>query len=322
MAKIGIIGVGNIGGALAHSLLSEPCTELYLYDIKTSMAKGKAQDLRQAAVISGYGATPVYAVNQVSDLGACDVIVVIAGLARQPGMDRSALLHANADIISSLAHPLKGTNAVIVVVTNPVDTMTGLLTRLLELPFGRVVGMASILDEGRLRSAIAKILKINPDTVTGAVIGAHNDSMVPLLSSVRWGGVPLTPDQEDKLILGDVLEQTRRGGANIVQLLGQGSAYYGPAEAARVMVRAIVRDENLVVRCSVMLQGEYGGVRNICCGVPVVLGRHGVKEIIEYPLKTNEMKLFQKSIETLQQEAVVLAEMIPSLPTNAEKNPE
>jgi malate dehydrogenase len=311
MAKIGIVGVGNIGGALAHSLLCEPNTQLFLYDIKTSMAKGKAKDLRQAAVIAGHSNTRVHAADDLRTLVECDVIVVIAGLARQPGMDRNALLTANAEIMRAIADPLKNTQAVVVVVTNPVDTMTGLMTRLLGLPFGRVVGMASVLDEGRFCSAIAKILNIDAAGVTGCVIGAHNDSMVPLLSSIRWGGMPLTPDQLDRLIIGGVTDQTRRGGSNIVQLLGQGSAYYGPAEAIKVMVRAIIYDENRLLRCSVMLQGEYGGVRDVCCGTPVILGRTGVKEIIEYPLNPEEQKLFQNSLNALKEESALVPAPLP-----------
>ena len=302
MAKIGIVGVGNIGGALAHTLLCEPYTQLYLYDIKTSMAKGKAKDLRQAAVISGHGHTSVCAVNALYELKDCDVIVVIAGLPRQSGVDRKALLCANADIVRSVGKELQGTRAVIVMVTNPVDTMTTLMTRLLDLPFGRVVGMASILDEGRFCSAIAKILTIDAAGITGCVVGAHNDSMVPLLSSIRWGGMPLSLDQVDRLIIGGVIEQTRRGGSNIVQLLGNGSAYYGPAEAIKRMVLAITRNEDRLLRCSVLLQGEYGGIHGVSCGTPVVLGCNGVKEIIEYPFLPDEAVLFKSSIETLRAE--------------------
>lgn len=306
MAKIGIVGIGNIGGALAHGLLGEPNVELLLYDIKTSMAKGKAKDLRQAAVISGHGQTRVRAVDDLHDLIECDVIVVIAGLARQPGMDRNALLTANAEIIRTIAESLKHTSAVVVVVTNPVDTMTGLMTRLLDVPFGRVIGMASVLDEGRFCSAIAKILAIDSAGITGCVVGAHNDTMVPLISSIRWGGMPLTPDQVDRLIIGGVIDQTRRGGSNIVQLLGQGSAYYGPAEAVKVMVRAIIYDENRLLRCSVMLQGQYGGVRDVCCGTPVILGRTGVQEILEYPLNGEEQAMLHLSLRTLRDEGAVL----------------
>ena len=306
MAKIGIVGVGNIGGALAHSLLSEPNLQLYLYDVKVSMAKGKAKDLRQAAVISGHGPTAVYAANDVKDLKECDVVVVIAGLARQPGMDRRALLHANAEIVSGVATALKGTEATVVVVTNPVDTMTYLMTRLLDLPFGRVVGMASVLDEGRFCSAIAKILTVDASSLTACVVGAHNDSMVPLISSIRWGGLPLSPDQVDRLVIGGVIEQTRRGGANIVQLLGSGSAYYGPAEAVKRMVLAITRDENRLVRCSVVLQGEYAGVTDLSCGTPVVLGCQGVKEIVEYPMSPEEFSLFQRSVDSLKDERALI----------------
>lgn len=309
MAKIGIVGIGNIGGALAHSLLGEPNTQLYLYDIKISMAKGKAKDLRQAAIISGHGHTEVYAVEEVSHLKSCDVIVIIAGLPRQPGMDRGALLQANADILRTIAAPLQGTSGVVVVVTNPVDTMTALMTRWLNLPFGRVMGMASVLDEGRFCAAVSQILNLNAAAVTGCVVGAHNDSMVPLLSSIRWGGLALTADQMDRLILGDVVEQTRRGGSDIVQLLGQGSAYYGPAEAIKVMVRAIIYDENRPLRASVMLQGEYGGLRNLCCGTPLVLGRSGVKKILEYPLSPEELTLFQSSVESLRKEADLVAHL-------------
>lgn len=306
MAKIGIIGVGNIGGALAHGLLSEPNTHLYLYDIKNSMAKGKAKDLHQAAIIGGHSNTSISVAGSVSDLIECDVIVVIAGMTRQPGMDRKALLTANADIIRSIAEPLKGTQAIVVVVTNPVDSMTALMTRLLDAPTGQVIGMASVLDEGRFCLAIAKILNIDAANITGCVVGAHNDSMVPLISSIRWGGLPLTADQVDRLIIGDVMAQTRRAGSDIVQLLGQGSAYYGPAEAIKIMVRAITRNENRILRCSVMLQGEYGGVTGLCCGVPIILGGSGAKEIIEYPLTAEEKVMFLNSIETLHMESQLI----------------
>jgi malate dehydrogenase len=306
MVKIGIIGIGNIGGALAHSFIRETGVSLYLYDIKNTMTKGKVKDLRQAAAIAGYGHARIFVVDGVSDLKQCDVVVVIAGLARQPGMDRAELLQSNSAIIHAVAKDLRGTDAVVVVVTNPVDSMTTLMTRLLDAPHGRVLGMAGILDEGRFCSAVAKILDIEPGDVTGCVVGAHNDSMVPLVSSIRWGGLPLSADQVDRLVIGGVIEQTRRGGSDIVRLLGQGSAYYGPAEAVKVMVQAIVRDENRLLRCSVMLQGEYGGVRDICCGTPVILGRQGVKSIVEYPLSPEELGLLRISMGTLREELAMM----------------
>jgi malate dehydrogenase len=306
MVKIGIIGVGNIGGALAHSLLGEPGVALYLYDIKSAMARGKAKDLRQAAAIAGHGHTRIFVPERMSDLKECDVVVVIAGLARQPGMDRTALMQSNSAIIQDVAQSLRGTEAVVLVVTNPVDAMTTLMTRLLDAPRGQVVGMAGILDEGRFCAAIAKILSIEPGDVTGCVVGAHNDSMVPLVSSIRWGGLPLSADQVDRLIIGGVIEQTRRGGADIVRLLGQGSAYYGPAEAAKVMVRAIIRDENRLLRCSVMLHGEYGGVKDLCCGTPVILGRQGARHILEYPLSPEEFIMLRLSIDTLRNELATM----------------
>ena len=296
-AKIGIIGLGNIGGALAHSLLIHHPFELFVYDISPSMAQGKTKDLVQAAVVAGVHCPRIHVVSEVQDMVSCDVIVITAGKPRQPGMDRKDLLIVNQSIVSSIAHELKGTQAKIIVVTNPVDLLSLEVYKILETKDrGQVIGMSGALDSGRFRTLLAQQCAVSAQNIVGYVIGPHNDDMVPVLSSVTVGGTPLSLEES---VWKEIVHQTRTAGAEIVKLLGQGSAFYAPAEAIKTMILSIVYDQKKVVSCSVKLEGEYE-VKDLFCGVPVILGQGGAESIVEYTLLPKEKTAWDHGVAGLR----------------------
>lgn len=305
LTSVGIVGVGHIGGALAHSLLGTPGLSLMLYDIRKNVAKGKMKDLEHANIISQKPHSSLTLADSLHDIKTCDIIVVLAGQARQPGMDRAMLLQTNARILTQIGTALKGTEAIVIVVTNPVDTMTHWMYRLMDIPKHRILGMAGTLDEARFIGAVAKILHISPVSVTGQVIGAHNNTMVPLVSSLAWGGMPLNPEHIDRLMVAEVIERTRNGGADIVKLLEQGSAYFGPAEAIKSLVMSIMANDKKVVRASVFVDDLMtSGVRmhQICCGLPVELGHDGWSHTPPLCIAPSESTLLAKSVDSLYEE--------------------
>ena len=292
--RVAVIGAGNVGASTALYVAERGLADVTLIDIVEGMPQGKALDMQQAAPLWGKGGR-IEGANDLAAVKGADVVVMTAGFPRKPGMSRSDLLKANADIIRPAAEAVKqhAPNAFVVVVTNPLDVMAHLFWRLSGLPKNRVMGMAGILDSARFRAFIAMELGISGADVQAMVLGGHGDSMVPLPRYTTVGGITVT-----ELIpadrLGQIAQRTRDGGAEIVKLLKTGSAYYAPAMSAVEMVEAILTDQKRLVPCSVLLQGEYG-MKDLFIGVPVVLGARGVEKIVELKLSAEEMAALQKS---------------------------
>lgn len=292
--KVAVIGGGNVGANAALFLAERGLADLTLIDIVDGLPQGKSLDMQQAAPLWHKGGTLAGATDLAAVKGA-DVVVMTAGFPRKPGMSRSDLLKANADIIRPAAEAVKqhAPNAYVVVVTNPLDVMAHLFWKVTGFPKNRVIGMAGILDSARMRAFIAMELGVSGDDVQAMVLGGHGDSMVPMPRFTTVGGIGVT-ELLPKEKIDAISERTRAGGAEIVKLLKTGSAYYAPAMSAVDMVEAILTDQKRLVPCSVLLEGEYG-LKNVFLGVPVVLGAKGVEKIIQLELNAEENAALQKS---------------------------
>lgn len=299
--KITIVGAGNVGATAAHWLAERELGDIVLVDIPQTegMPKGKALDLMQAGPIVGYN-TRLIGTTDYEATANSDIVVITAGMPRKPGMSREDLVNVNANIIRDVigkAVPLSP-NAIYIVVTNPLDTMTYLAYKLSGLPRERVIGQAGILDSARMRTFIAMELDVAVENVQAMVMGGHGDEMVPLVRFTTVAGIPISmllPKEKIEAIV----DRTRKGGGEIVSLLKTGSAYYAPGAAVARMVEAILKDEKLIAPCSVYLEGEYG-LHDICFGVPVKLGRRGVEQIIELPLNDEERAMLERSVQLIR----------------------
>ncbi|MFN3929820.1 MAG: malate dehydrogenase [Thermoflexus sp.] len=299
--KITIVGAGNVGSTTAHWLAERELGDIVLVDIPQTegMPKGKALDLMQAGPIVGYN-TRLIGTTDYEPTANSDIVVITAGVPRKPGMSREDLVNVNANIIRdviSKAVPLSP-NAIYIVVTNPLDTMTYLAYKLSGLPRERVIGQAGILDTARMRTFIAMELDVAVENVQAMVLGGHGDEMVPMVRFTTVAGIPISmllPKEK----IDAIVDRTRKGGGEIVSLLKTGSAYYAPGAAVAQMVEAILKDQKLIVPCSVYLQGEYG-LHDICFGVPVKLGRNGVEQIIELPLTDEERAMLERSVQLIR----------------------
>ncbi|TMQ69353.1 MAG: malate dehydrogenase [Candidatus Eisenbacteria bacterium] len=292
--KVAVIGAGNVGASAALFLAERGMADVTLIDIVEGMPQGKALDMQQAAPLWHKGGR-IEGANDLAAVKGSDVIVMTAGFARKPGMSRTDLLKANADIVRPAAEAVKqhAPNATVVVVTNPLDAMAHLFWKVSGFPKHRVLGMAGILDSARMRAFIAMELGVSGADVDAMVLGGHGDSMVPLPRFTTVSGIAIA-----ELLPADriaaIAERTRGGGAEIVKLLKTGSAYYAPAMSAVEMVEAILTDQKRLVPCSVLLEGEYG-MKDIFIGVPIVLGAKGVEKIITLKLSSDELAALQKS---------------------------
>jgi malate dehydrogenase len=293
--KITVVGGGHVGATTAQRLAElELAKEIVLLDILEGMAKGKALDLWESAPIQGYDSRLVggsdYALAQGSD-----IVVVTAGLARKPGMSRDDLLKKNAEIVGGIAKEIRDRcpEAIVLMVTNPLDVMSYVALKVTDFDRKRVIGMAGVLDTARFRSFIALELDVSVRDVMAMVLGGHGDSMVPLPRYSTVAGIPL-PHLLSNERIEALVDRTRKGGGEIVELLGSGSAYYAPSAAVVEMAVAIVRDQNRILPCSAWLQGEYG-LSDVFIGVPVKLGKGGVKEIVEIELTGEEKKALHAS---------------------------
>jgi malate dehydrogenase len=299
--KITIVGAGNVGATTAHWLAERELGDIVLVDIPQTegMPKGKALDLMQAGPIVGYN-TRLIGTTDYEPTANSDIVVITAGVPRKPGMSREDLVNVNANIIRdviSKAAPLSP-NAIYIVVTNPLDTMTYLAYKLSGLPRERVIGQAGILDSARMRTFIAMELDVAVENVQAMVLGGHGDEMVPMVRFTTVAGIPISmllPKEK----IDAIVDRTRKGGGEIVSLLKTGSAYYAPGAAVAQTVEAILKDQKLIVPCSVYLQGEYG-LHDICFGVPVKLGRKGVEQIIELPLNEEERAMLERSVQLIR----------------------
>jgi len=299
--KVTVIGTGNFGSTVAFILaMNGLCHEVVLRGRNINIAKGKALDMSQAANAARQH-TVVRAALEPQDIANSEVVVVTAGAPRTPGMDRDDLLLKNATIVKGYAQEIKqyAPDAIVVIVSNPLDVMTYVMLKETGFPKERVLGMAGILDSARMAHFIYEKLEYGAGQIRATVMGGHGDTMVPLPKFTTVAGVPiedlLNPDE-----INEIVEKTKVGGAEIVNLLGDGSAYYAPAKSTIVMVEAILKDTKQIHSCAVMLEGEYGH-ENIVSGVPAMIGAHGVEKIIEMTLKPFQEKRFKKSVDSVRE---------------------
>jgi malate dehydrogenase len=282
--KITVVGGGHVGATTAQRIAERELTrEVVLVDIVEGMPQGKALDQWESAPVEGFD-THVTGSQDYAATAGSGIYVVTAGLARKPGMSRDDLVQRNAKIIASVSEQIAAhsPDAIIIMVTNPLDVMAWVAKTTTGFPRERVVGMAGVLDTARFRSFIALELDVSVEDVQALVLGGHGDSMVPLVSTVSVGGIPLT-EMLDAERIEALVQRTRKGGGEIVGLLGNGSAYYAPSAAATQMVEAIVRDKRRILPCAAWLEGEFG-LEGMFLGVPCKLGRNGLEQIIEVEL--------------------------------------
>jgi len=292
--KVAVIGAGNVGASTALYVAERGLADVTLIDIVEGLPQGKALDMQQAAPLWHQGGR-IEGSNDLAAVAGADVVVMTAGFPRKPGMSRTDLLKANADIVRPAAEATKqhAPGALVVVVTNPLDVMAHLFWKVTGFPSQRVMGMAGILDSARLRAFIALELGVSGADVQAMVLGGHGDSMVPLPRFTSVGGIPIT-ELIPAARIAEIAQRTRDGGAEIVKLLKTGSAYYAPAMSAVEMVAALLTDQKRLVPCSVLLEGQYG-LKDVFLGVPVMLGGKGVEKILELKLSPDELAALQKS---------------------------
>jgi malate dehydrogenase len=300
MSKVTVVGAGNVGATCADVLAyREVANEVVLVDIKEGVAEGKALDIWEKAPIDLYDTRMVGSTNDYSKTANSDVVVITSGLPRKPGMTRDDLISTNAAIVKSVTENVVkySPNAIIIVVSNPLDVMTYQAHLTSGLPRNKVIGMAGILDTARYRSFIAEELNVSPKDVQAMLLGGHGNTMVPLARYTTVGGIPVTeliPAEKLEFII----ERTKRGGGELVKMMGT-SAWYAPGSASAQMVEAILKDQKRVVPVCMQLMGEYG-LNNVYQGVPVVLGKNGVERLIELKLTDDEQSLMQKSAKAVK----------------------
>ncbi len=298
--RVGIVGAGNVGSTIAYSLaMLGACHEIILRDNKMEIAKGKALDMSQAAA-AVRSHTVVSVAEKMSDLTDCDIVVITAGSPRLPGMSRDDLLMINANITRDVIVGIAkySPNAIVIMVSNPLDAMTYVALRESGFARNRIIGMAGVLDSARMAAFIQEKLGYGGGQIRASVMGGHGDDMVPLPRYSTVAGVPLS-DLLSEAEIEEIVQRTRKGGAEIVALLQTGSAYYAPAKSTAIMVEAILKDTKQIHPCAVYLDGEYG-YTDVVSGVPVMLGANGVEKIIEVTLDEREKAMFASSCQSVQ----------------------
>lgn len=309
-AKITIVGAGNVGATTAHWCAAAELGDIVLLDIPQveDMPKGKALDLMQSSPIVGFDAK-ITGTNNYDDAAGSDVVVITAGIARKPGMSRDDLLGTNAKIVGSVAEQVKRTSpeAVVIVVSNPLDAMVQRALQVTGFPHRRVLGQAGVLDTARYRTFLAMELGVSVEDVSALLMGGHGDTMVPMPSCTSVGGIPVTRLMSRER-LDQIVDRARKGGAEIVNLLKTGSAYYAPAAATTQMVEAVVKDKKRLIPCAAYCDKEYG-VGGYYVGVPVILGAGGVEKIIELQLDPQEKADFQKSVDAVKELVGAMAKL-------------
>ena len=307
--KVTVVGAGNVGATCADVIAhKELCNEVVLLDIKENFAEGKALDMWQTAPINMYDTRLKGSTNDYSKTANSDVVVITSGLPRKPGMSRDDLISTNAGIVKTVTDNIikHSPNAIIIIVSNPLDVMTYCAYLTAKIDSKRVFGMAGILDTARYKAFLAEELNVSPKDIQAVLMGGHGDTMVPLPRYTTVGGIPVT-----ELIAADklnaIIERTKKGGGEIVNLLGT-SAWYAPGAAAAQMVEAIVRDQKRVFPVCAWLDGEYN-LKNIYMGVPVILGKNGIEKIIELKLNEEETKLMNESVVAIKEVMNVLDTM-------------
>ena len=298
--KVTVIGAGNVGATLAQRLVDKELADVVLVDIIEDMPQGKALDLLQAGPVLGYDSL-VVGTNEYADTENSDIVVITSGFPRKPGMTRDDLVKKNQEIVSQVTREVvkHSPDCIIIMVTNPLDAMAQLAYHTSGFPRERVIGMAGVLDTSRFRTFIAQELNVSVRDVQAYVLGGHGDTMIPLSRMCTVAGVPIS-----ELISAERIEQivqrTRDGGAEIVKLLGTGSAYFAPSASVLQMVDSILLDKKMIMPCAVYLQGEYG-IDGLFVGVPVKLGAQGLEQIVEIELTQDEQSLLQKSAHAVKE---------------------
>lgn len=299
--KITVVGAGAVGATCADNIArKELASELVLLDIKEGLAEGKAQDMMQTAALLGFDTRITGCTNDYSKTAGSDVAVITSGIPRKPGMTREELIGTNAGIVKGVCENIlkHSPNAVLIIVSNPMDTMTYLSLTTTGLPKNRIIGMGGALDSARFKYQLSQHLGCSPGDLNAVVVGGHGDTtMIPLIRLATWNSTPVTKfldADKQKHIVAD----TMVGGATLTKLLGT-SAWYAPGAAVEALVESIVRDEKKLFTCSVSLNGEYGQ-KDICLGVPVVIGKNGWEKIIEFDLNADEQATFSKSADAVR----------------------
>jgi malate dehydrogenase len=299
--KITVVGAGAVGATCADNIArKELASELVLLDIKEGFAEGKAQDMMQTAALLGFDTRISGSTNDYTKTANSDVVVITSGLPRKPGMTREELIGTNAGIVKGVCENIlkHSPNAIIIVISNPMDTMTYLALQSTGLPKNRIIGMGGTLDSARFKYQLSTTLNCSPADLNALVVGGHGDTtMIPLIKHATWNSIPVTKflnaEQQEKIIA-----DTMVGGATLTKLLGT-SAWYAPGAAGAALVESIVRDEKKLFTCCVSLKGEYGQ-KDICLGVPVVIGKNGWEQIVEMDLSADEQAAFNKSADAVR----------------------
>jgi len=299
--KVTVIGAGNVGATAAMRIVEKELADVVLIDVLEGIPEGKALDLNEAAPIVKHDATVFGASHEYSEAGKSDVVIITAGIARRPGMSRDDLLSTNAKIMKNVTQEVAklSPDAVLIIVSNPLDAMCHVAYEASGFPKNRVIGMAGVLDSARFRTFIAMELNVSVENTTAFVLGGHGDTMVPLPRYSTVAGIPITELLPQDRI-NALVERTANGGAEIVGLLKTGSAFYAPASAAVEMAESILKDKKKILPCAVYLEGEYG-YNDLFIGVPVKLGANGVEEIIEITLLDEEKAALDKSADAVKE---------------------
>jgi malate dehydrogenase len=299
--KITVVGAGAVGATCADNIArKELASELVLLDIREGFAEGKAQDMMQTAALVGFDTRIIGSTNDYTKTANSDVVVITSGLPRKPGMTREELIGTNAGIVKSVCENVlkHSPNAIIIVISNPMDTMTYLALQSTGLPKHRIIGMGGTLDSARFKYQLSNHLNCSPSDLNALVVGGHGDTtMIPLIKHATWNSIPVTKflsEAQQEQIIND----TMVGGATLTKLLGT-SAWYAPGAAGAALVESIVRDEKKLFTCCVSLNGEYGQ-NDICLGVPVVIGKNGWEKIVDMDLSADEQAAFNKSADAVR----------------------
>ncbi len=299
--KVTVVGAGAVGATCADNIArKELCTELVLLDIKEGLAEGKAQDMMQTAALLGFDTKIVGSTNDYAKTAGSDVVVITSGIPRKPGMTREELIGTNAGIVKGVCENILkySPNTIIIVISNPMDTMTYLALTSTGLPKNRIIGMGGTLDSSRFKYQLSQHLGCSPSDLNAVVVGGHGDTtMIPLIRQATWNSAPvsnfLSADQQQQIV-----NDTMVGGATLTKLIGT-SAWYAPGAAGAALVESIVRDQKKLFTCCVSLDGEYGQ-KDICLGVPVTIGKNGWEKVLDFSLNADEQAAFNKSAEAVR----------------------
>jgi malate dehydrogenase len=299
-SKITVVGAGFVGSTLVQRLAERDYADVVMFDIVPNMPQGKALDMLQAGPVLGYD-TLITGTNDYADTANSDIVVITSGFPRKPGMSRDDLLKKNQEIVTQVVEQVvkQSPNSILVVVTNPLDAMAQVALHVSGFPRERVIGMAGVLDTARFRTFIAQELGASVRDVQAYVLGGHGDTMVPLSRMCTVAGVPIA-DLLPAERIEQIVQRTRDGGAEIVKLLGSGSAYFAPSAAVLQMIDSIVLDKKMILPCAVYLKGEYG-IQDLYVGVPAKLGAKGLEQVVEIELTENERSLLQKSADAVKE---------------------